>query len=144
MKNKIILGLMVFFLFSCGGSKKNKKSVEVNNKYKTTYIEGEYRVKKIDSTKNLYIFYVERNDSIFKLISEKLKHNECDRFIKENECYYLKFNSIFSPNFHQKLEISDFEFDGSVIKLGTNGSVWDLFKSKNIKGRCYFVNKTDG
>ena len=144
MKNTLILGLMILFLFSCGGNKKIKKSVEVDDKYKITYIEGEYEITKIDSTRNLYIFYAKRNDSIFKLISEKIEPNKSDSFIEQGKSYFLRIHSIFSPNFYQKLEISEFEFDGSVVKLGTNGSVWDLFKSKNIKGRCYLGKNLEG
>lgn len=111
--------------------------VSLDQPNKVNHCKDKYKIVEIDSTKNLYIYYAKRNDSIFKLLSKKTDNNNCSKSIKENEVYTLKFRSIFSANFSQKTEISQFEFDGSYIKLGTNESVWDLYVSENINGLCY-------
>lgn len=134
---KKVLFIAFFFLVSCAGNKKTRENIDVNDKHQSIVVNKKYKIVKIDSTKNLYIFYAKNNDSIFKLLSEKLENNKCEFIIRKNEYYNLKIQTIFSPNLIQKSEMSHYKFKSSIIKLGTDDSVWDLFVSENINGLCY-------
>lgn len=126
MNKFFLLTVISFLLFSFS----RLNTVSIQNRL-------EYKIIKIDSTSNLYILFAKRNDSIFKILSEKVDNSNCDNIIRENKNYSLKIESVFSPNFHEKLEIKSYTFKDSKIKLGTDGSVWDLFTSENIESLCY-------
>lgn len=74
--NYFTLFTTLFFL-SCNMTKRNNHPLEHNQQRS----KSEYLVTKIDSIPKAYIIYVERNDSIFKLVSMKESNNLCTKII---------------------------------------------------------------
>ena len=57
----------------------------------------------------------------------------------KGQFYNLKIKSVFSPNYHQKLDIAGVKYNGSMVKLEKdNGIIWDLFVAENLRGLCYY------
>jgi hypothetical protein len=137
MKILLIIVSILFIGFSCKSNKTSSNDYkvysQVNNR---TLSENKFEIIKIDSIENIYLIYAKKRDSIFKIATDKIRDSDCKK-IKKNEFYELEIKSIFSPNFHQKLDITGFKFSGTLIKFGDEGTVWDLFSCKNFKGLCY-------
>ena len=96
-----------------------------------------YAIKRIDSIGQVYIYYLMRNDSIFKVMSKKsniVNHPK----IKVEESYKLSIDSYFlSEEFHVKYRVSGVKFNGEIILMERDSIVSDLFISKKIKRRYY-------
>lgn len=98
-----------------------------------------FTIKKIDSTKNTYLIYAQKEDSIIKIVSTKqnFKNNTP---IKVNEKYALKIKSLLF-GISNKRHIGGIKYNGEIIKLDIeNKSIWDLFTSENLKG-LYYIKK---
>jgi hypothetical protein len=104
-----------------------------------------YLVKKIKSKKSWYVIYAMRNDSLYKIVSDKVKHQDrkCnqivvgekyDLILKSNipevngiklmPINYLDVKTIFSPG-------------QSVWSIEPRKGIFDTFHTDNLKGRCY-------
>jgi hypothetical protein len=97
-----------------------------------------YKISKIDSINEVYIIYAIRNDSIFKIVSEK-ENGGCKK-IKKGHTYDLECQSLIT-GVSGKLHIAGVKFNGTLIKLEGGKVVWDLFYCENLKGLC-LVKKT--
>lgn len=102
-------------------------------------IRGEmYRINKVDSTGNVYLFYAEKNDSIFKIISKKEIFTDCSP-ISAGKQYHLELKSYFLPEeIYIKNRTSGFQYEGALILMEGDSIVRDIFLTNNIKGKCFF------
>jgi len=131
MKN-IMIFLISFFLVSCVMTKKSN------------YIKREYhKVTKLDSINNYYLIYTIKNDSIFKIVSEKCYLNNCKK-IKVGKSYSPKLVSMRSsvPSIGELkilpvnyLDVKCFQFDENTQICKEEG-IYDLYFTKDIKGLC--------
>ena len=140
MKINFLILISILFFLSC----KSNKIVDpiVENSKRTNQkinLKDQFEILKIDSIQNVYLIYIKRNDSVFKVASDKEINIKC-KSIQKGEFYNLKIKSVFSSNFHQKLDIAGFRFSGTLIKLKEEGVIWDLFVSNNFKGICFKNN----
>lgn len=127
---KTIVNLFIIFILIFTGCK-------VNRHYTQTNLSS-YKILKIDSLDNLNIFYAKKNDSIFKILSEKNKLKKCIK-IKTNSYYRLYLVSVFPKIFFQKYDKSGAKVFGTLVEFDKDSTiVWDLFLTENIKGKCYF------
>ncbi len=132
-----LVGIIFFMSVSaCNLSNKSITSSKVG-----TADNQLYKVIKIDSIEKIYLIYVKRNDSIFKIMSKKEKSLNCKQ-VKINEYYILNIVSWFPENQSNiKMRMSGVKYDGVLIKIERDGIVGDLYITNNIKGLCYIVLK---
>lgn len=112
---------------------------------KSKNIDSEFhKVIKIDSINNYYLIYTTKNDSLFKIVSEKSYLNNCKK-IKEGKDYPLKVVSMsksapsiagikISPVNY--LDVQCFQFDKNTQICKEEG-IDDLYFTKNLNGLCY-------
>lgn len=110
MKNII---LSVLLIMSCISCKQSKSIITTSN--------NQFEVKKIKEAKFAYIIDVSRNDSTFKIISDK-KDTEflnCKK-IKKGKYYDLRLNQIFpikDANGSYYSMVKEFEYKGIIIQI---------------------------
>ena len=128
MKKYYIILIVIVILFSCN----SEKSAIINAQK-----DKVYSVKRIDSVGQVYIYYLKRNDSIFKVMSKKSNPLNYP-IIKVGKSYNLSIKSYFLPEeFHIKYRVAGVKFNGEMILMERDSVVSDLFLSKNIKGKYY-------
>lgn len=107
-----------------------------------------YSVFKIDSINNYYLIYAKRNDSLFKIISEKQSVEKCNS-IKVNKKYLFKLHSIWNREEHVGNSNVSLKYNNYIncIQLNENteicierDSINDLNYADNIKGLCITKN----
>lgn len=136
-KNILIACTILFSIYGCNSSKKVNTT---SYKYQTIDRTGsKYEIYKIDSLENLYIIYLKKSNSIFKVVSNKQNNKLCN-LIKEGHLYDLKIKSVIPSNLSQKNHIAGFVYSGTLVKLKGENTVWDLFNSENLSGLCYIPN----
>jgi hypothetical protein len=118
---------------SCNTANHIKSLQTLNHSYDSTYENAHYKISKIDSINEVYIIYAEKNDSIFKVVSEKVTGN-CNK-IKEGFTYALECKSLIN-GVAGKRHIAGVNFNGTIIRLEGDKVVWDLFYCENLKGLC--------
>lgn len=127
MKIISILSIIILIITGC----------KVNRNYIKQDVNS-YKIIKIDSLENLNVFYAKKNDSVYKIVTEKNKLRNCIE-IKINSNYHLKLESVFPKNFFQKYDKYGAKVYGTLVKFDKDSTiVWDLFLTDNIKGTCYF------
>jgi hypothetical protein len=127
MKN--IPYILIVFLISCSSN----FQISANAK-KTGQL---FYISKIDSIGKVYLFYLKRGDSIFKVMSKEQDVKKC-KPIKVGDLYYMKINSWFLPEeFYVKQRASAIVFNEQMIKIERDSVVSDLFTSENIIGKYY-------
>ena len=111
---------------------------------KTNILKNYFEVIKIDSIENKYLIYVQKNDSVFEIVSKKNERiNYCTEIIVGNK-YELHLESYFknliidgsdlSPKNIQN--VTHYVIEGTGIKLESECRR-ELFYTNNIKGLCY-------
>lgn len=85
----ILLALHFLFLNSCDRAIYARTEVRKDDSL--------FRIKKIDSINNYYLIYAKKGDSLYKIVSEKVRQQNCQR-IKENGVYKLLLSSIWREN----------------------------------------------
>jgi len=133
---KIIITLIsltiIIFTYSCKNSQNIIKTDRDSNMYKVTKIKGD---------KSLYIIYAERNDSIFKIISDKEYEKNCLNSIKSGQYYNLNLSvtfpaeSLYGPVGLEYATHISFSFKESVVKTEKK-SHYKLYVANNLKGLC--------
>jgi hypothetical protein len=102
-----------------------------------------YKIVKIDSLRNYYIIYAQRNNSLYKIVSKKAYINDsvCEK-IKINLSYSLLLNSMSIINGKRVTpSVSTYEVsaiavdDSTFIPLDTL-SHWELYYTNNLSGLC--------
>ena len=131
MKTIILIILQIVFFISNGIAKAN-------------ILKNYFEVIKIDSIENKYLIYVQKNDSVFEIVSKKNERiNYCTEIIVGNK-YELHLESYFknliidgsdlSPKNIQN--VTHYVIEGTGIKLESECRR-ELFYTNNIKGLCY-------
>jgi len=131
MKTIILIILQIVFFISNGIAK-------------TNILKNYFEVIKIDSIENKYLIYVQKNDSVFEIVSKKNERiNYCTEIIVGNK-YELHLESYFknliidgsdlSPKNIQN--VTHYVIEGTGIKLESECRR-ELFYTNNIKGLCY-------
>jgi hypothetical protein len=143
-----VLFIITFFLSAFGGYKyQSNGSVKHHTDKKKQQLSKKYKVYKIDSLENLYLIYARKNDSIYKIISQNQKENNCKN-IKVNGVYCFKLHSRFESKFLGKYRmspkalphVSGYNFYGTIVTL-EGDSIRDLYYAENIKGLCFIKRK---
>jgi hypothetical protein len=150
MKNLILI--LFLFLFAITISSCSQQRVIVPKidyisvssvSYERTAMD--YTVTKIDSIKNWYLIYVEKNDTVFKIASMKNPSNKCIR-ISVGEQYNLELQkrienvlsksglSLIPMNY---LHIQEKGFDAETdVFLSDEKGIVGLYTCKNLNGLC--------
>lgn len=100
---------------------------------------GLYKVTKIKSDKNVYIIEASRNDSIFKILSEKnlKREEECNK-IKKNYHYNFTLKKLFPLDNSSGSLVSmveKYEYNGTIVKIERKYHS-SIYMAPNLKGLC--------
>ena len=96
-----------------------------------------FKIKSIQDKGKFYIIYAKRNDSLFKILSDKVKAN--GKKIKVNHYYKLELkqifplDSIFGIAIAPNLGIRGFEYGGKTVYIEQK-SHNSIYRAKNLKG----------
>ena len=136
MKNIYLLISIIILSFTNCNSQ--KKLAEENTK-------GFYRVDSINTKGNFYLVYAERNDITYKIVSEKVYPNECNRIkISKKYNFILHSHSSRAPviNGTKIVPVSppdvmcyDFGNNTQICTDRKNG-IYDLYFAENLEGLC--------
>lgn len=142
MKNLFSL-IFVFFLVSCSLSKKGYTYTEPKIPEKKDFDTiplAQYQLIRIDTStyRHNNIFYVKKNDSIFKIATKKEIIQPCEP-LKVNSFYSLKLKGLRSKMILNYLDI------GGVMRYGRetvrferdSGVIWNLYSTPYIRDVCY-------
>lgn len=113
-------------------------------------MESGYEVCRIDSIKNWYIIYAERNDSVFKIVSIKKAGCLC-KMISIGEKYNLslqkRFENVLSSNGlklipmnYLSVQNTSYNEDTDVFVEHEDG-VFELYTCVNLSGLCLKIPK---
>ena len=108
-----------------------------------------YLVKEIKSINNWNIIYAVKKDSIYKIVTQKVKNNkndDCDKVVVGN--YYnlvlhSRKNNVpeingIKINPTNNLDVNCYSYDENTsICIETKKKIFDLHHTSNIKGLCY-------
>lgn len=136
--NKITLGVLIFLsfcIYSCVAGKKKKK---INNP--EIGFREIYRVNKIDSIKNVYLIYAQKDTSLYKIVS--LKDSIPCIAIQVGGKYPFVLHSRVPKSFNGAdvspgtvPHISGVMFYGVWIELESSSNN-DVFTAYNLRGLC--------
>jgi hypothetical protein len=134
MKIRLIIIFTIFSMLACRSNNVKQDNPDGGNSI------NKFEILRIDSLNNIYLIYIERKDSIFKIASKKEMLCNCHS-IKVGEFYNLKIVSVFLPEeSNVKMRMSGVRVEGVIIPLEEDSIVRDLFKTKNLSGLCYIKN----
>ena len=128
--------ILVGIMMSCNSK---ISSVKKNN---SIVITNSLQIIRIDSIGKAYLIYGKRNDSTFKIASEKIENKMNCTLLQIGKSYDLKLRS-FLEGTSGKLHIAGIKFGDTTIRLNEKGIIWDLFYSENLKGLCYQIRTSD-
>jgi hypothetical protein len=107
--------------------------------------DNSYQIKQIKTKKGWYIFYAVKNDTLFKIVSEKIKH-------KDQNCNTIEVGKYYKLVLHSNipeingvklmpinyLDVKTMYSPGqSVFSIEPKKGIFDTFHADNIKGRCF-------
>jgi len=101
-----------------------------------------YKVIRLDSVKNVYLIYAEKNGQLYKIVTRKVDSQDCKN-IKVSGEYGFLIESLFPPMISGKGDtlwkrldmVNAVEFNGTTI-VTEPGCVNDLFQADNVVGLC--------
>ena len=98
----------------------------------------DFVVNKIDSISDCYLIYARRNDTLFKIISQKKTSQSCNRIVVNSRYAF----SLVPILYDGAVKISSNNIGGVYVNDSTiirveGDSVRELYTSKNIKGLCF-------
>ena len=117
----------------------------------TACMQKNYTICKIDSIKNWYIIYAERNDSTFKIVSIKSTENKCDCTISIGKEYDLSLQKCLGnvlsaqgikliPMNH--LDINNLKYNPETdVFLTEEKGVFGPYTCNNLSGLCNIKNQ---
>lgn len=141
-KNVLVLVITIITMISC--DKKEEKSV-INKSFNVenhTIVEDttKYRIVKIDSIRNVYVYYAYKKPNYYKIVSSKDSvQSGCNR-IKINHNYDLKLNSLLFPEGVERthVHVTGTDYSGVLVSIHKEqDSIRDIYDSVNINGLCY-------
>ena len=128
-KTIIFIMLLMLTNVSCKQTKEINSNIPGNDLF---------RIKSISEKKHVYIIYAERNDSVFKILSERNEYNrniECAK-IKTNKYYKLEIRATLpSRSIASGLAVSQLSYNGLIIKVEKK-SHNTLYVVDNLDGLC--------
>jgi len=134
---QLILIIMFFLAISCFNKRNDPRNA----------IETRYQVYKIDSLNNYYLIYLKRNDSLFKVVSQKQTTVTKNEPIRVNRLYYLTLAPMmrliiqgkdFTPMNY--LDVQCYQFDSNTT-ICNEIDIQGLFFTKDIKGLHYSITR---
>lgn len=135
-----IFPLILFVFFGCSVTNQSKKNISNNEK------EHEFTVFKVDSVNNYYLIYAEKEDTLYKIISQKDKLIDCNnRKVRTNRKYNFKLYSVWNQDLYingvnvglnQTPRVNCIEYEDNTIICLEKDSINDLHQAKNLKGLC--------
>lgn len=142
MKIVIILASLCFF--SCNGS----RAVHMDAVHQPEFSSmgkkaATYQVYKIDSINHFYLVYAKKQDSLFKIVSQKESVQNCNR-IRQGGVYEFILRSR-SEDRHvggkeilpqNSLLVTCFYYDDSTKICLERDSINDLHYAENLRGLC--------
>jgi hypothetical protein len=110
---------------------------------------GSYKVARIDSMQSIYLIYARRNDTLFKIVSDKQLQPRCTP-IKAGQFYPLKLRSLLQTDLTPEEQSSSplpalldthhmagLDYDGKGLIVTLEGdSICDLYYARNLTGLC--------
>lgn len=129
---KYVTIIVCLFLFACSPTKRNR----LPHKIKQVDKRNAYLVTKIDSIPRAYIIYIERNDSIFKLVSLKQDNQFCTKVIAGNY-YDFELGSWLDAEQPSLIHSDGLYVYGVGVAFSDENIVQDIFYAKNLKGLCF-------
>ncbi|MDR2954992.1 MAG: hypothetical protein LBV43_07920 [Prevotella sp.] len=106
---------------------------------------SKYYIKQIKKDKSLYIIYAQRNDSIFKIISDKESGKNCQNQIKVGHSYNLDLSITFpAEKLYGEVGLDyvshiSFSYKKSTIKAEKE-SHYKIYIANNLEGLCLINN----
>lgn len=132
MKDFLFFLFLTLLLFACSKSVARKTKIS----------SEQYKVYKIDSINKYYLIYAKRNDTLYKIVSEKDSNYLC-RNIKLNKMYAFKLRSMINnlPKINNVslyvYTINCYSFDEETSICLEKDSIRNLYFPENIKGLCF-------
>lgn len=123
--------LLLCLLCACNVAK-SRKQTKIHEPNEST---NAYTVKKIDSIPKAYVIYVERNDSIFKLVSLKDMVVKC-RVLNVGCRYNFSLASWLKTDTPSLIRVDGLHVYGTSVGFRNEEIVQDIFYAKNLKGLC--------
>lgn len=113
----------------------------------TVCTQERYTICKIDSIKNWYIIYANKNDSVFKIVSMKNVENNCDCTISIGKQYDLSLQkcigNVLSSHGIKLMPMNYLDIQGLQYNSDTDicieieKGVLGLYTCRNLVGLCY-------
>jgi len=145
-----ILALILVFFACCKSVDSARSATPPAGAAKASVVTNGYRVTKIDSLKSVYLVYARRNDTLFKIVSDKNQLTNCNK-IKAGRQYRFKLRSLYFTDLTPEEKAHsiplatvgnlhsagiDWDGKGTIIKL-EGDSVRDIYYAKNLSGLCF-------
>lgn len=145
MKSNFLF-VIILFLVSLSGFSSCSRNANVLNS--NTIYHNPYKVTKIKKENGWYFIYLQRNDSIFKVVSEEpITNDSLTRYpkIKKNGLYDFELTSwghaltealginpiIAGPETLTPLDSMTY------VSLEPENNIWDLYSCPNLRGLYY-------
>jgi hypothetical protein len=139
MKKCLIAFLLPFFFYACSCVSKRKISQE-NKITPEISLREKYKVYKIDSIKNVYLIYAQKDSTLYKIVSLK-DSLPCNRVQVGGEYAFVLMSTVakdfkgvdVSPSTIP--HITGISFYGTWIEFESD-SINDIYTSINLRGLC--------
>lgn len=130
-------------LIVCYACSQTKHAISDNN-----IPDNTYKIGKIVDEKSYFIIYAQRNDSIFKIVSQKqeIKRIPCVN-IEVGKSYNLRLRIIFP---HDSIlgykTMNNLDISGTVLKGGVTVTIeershYRIYESEDLSGLCYQLSQ---
>jgi hypothetical protein len=135
-------GILIILFCSCKSLYPKRHKVEFVNK------QNEYRIDKIDSVNNWYLFYASKRDSLYKIVVRKnMNYSDCKRKLRVGKYYDLLLQSTFNKPLvingteivvMNPLDVNCHSFDEETyICIDPKKGIYDLYYTTDVIGMCY-------
>ena len=151
---KLLLATVLICFLGCKAPELAKAVASSTSARPTAQVSkplGSYKVSRIDSLKSVYLIYARRNDTLFKIVSDKELSMRCAK-IRPGQSYKFQLRSLLFTDLTPEEQAKsmpglksldthhmgglDYDGKGLIIKL-EGDSVRDLYYAKNISGLCF-------
>lgn len=103
-----------------------------------------YTVYKIDSINSYYLIYAKKGDSIYKIVSKKVKITKCSKVTTNHNYAFKLHSSLYNKQIGTKkilaqnsLLVNCFYYDKVTSICLEGDSIRDLYSAENLKGLYY-------
>jgi len=116
------------------------KEKSVKNDIQDSNNVNTYRVYKIDSINSFYLIYAKRQDTLYKIVSQKARLTNCE-IIQVNKQYPFILHSRLASrkigNSPILPGLVNCFYYGDSTSICLEKSIYDLHSADNIKGLCF-------